>query len=27
VAVRRSDLRPIPLPPEIVEALAPYRGE
>jgi len=25
VAVRRSDLRPIPLPPEFVEALAPYR--
>jgi YbgC/YbaW family acyl-CoA thioester hydrolase len=26
VAVRRSDLRPIPLPPELVEALAPYRA-
>jgi acyl-CoA thioester hydrolase len=27
VAVRRSTLRPIPLPPEFVAALAPYRGE
>ena len=27
VAVRRSDLKPIPLPPEVVAALAPYRGE
>jgi YbgC/YbaW family acyl-CoA thioester hydrolase len=26
VAVRRSDLKPIPLPPEVVAALAPYRG-
>ncbi|MDP9121756.1 MAG: acyl-CoA thioesterase [Acidobacteriota bacterium] len=26
VAVSRSDLRPIPLPPELVEALAPYRA-
>jgi YbgC/YbaW family acyl-CoA thioester hydrolase len=26
VAVRRSDLRPIPLPPELVTALAPYRS-
>jgi acyl-CoA thioesterase FadM len=26
VAVRRGDLRPIPLPPEIVSALAPYRA-
>ena len=24
VAVRRSDLRPIPLPPELIEALGPY---
>jgi acyl-CoA thioesterase FadM len=27
VAVARGDLRPIPLPPEFVEALAPYRAE
>jgi acyl-CoA thioester hydrolase len=27
VAVRRSDLRPIPLPPELVAAIAPYRAE
>lgn len=26
VAVARHDLRPIPLPPEVVAALAPYRG-
>ncbi|HEV2853919.1 MAG TPA: thioesterase family protein [Thermoanaerobaculia bacterium] len=26
VAVARRDLRPIPLPPELVAALAPYRG-
>ncbi len=26
VAARRSDLRPIPLPPELVAALAPYRA-
>jgi acyl-CoA thioester hydrolase len=26
VAVSRRDLRPIPLPPELVAALAPYRG-
>lgn len=26
VAVRRSDLRPIPLPPDLVAALAPYRA-
>ena len=26
VAVSRRDLRPIPVPPELVEALAPYRG-
>jgi YbgC/YbaW family acyl-CoA thioester hydrolase len=26
VAVARRDLRPIPLPPEMVAALAPYRG-
>jgi acyl-CoA thioesterase FadM len=25
VAVARGDLRPIPLPPEFVAALAPYR--
>jgi YbgC/YbaW family acyl-CoA thioester hydrolase len=27
VAVRRGDLKPIPLPPKVVAALAPYRGE
>ncbi|HEX4964452.1 MAG TPA: thioesterase family protein [Thermoanaerobaculia bacterium] len=27
VAVGRSDLRPIPLPPELVAALAPYRAD
>jgi YbgC/YbaW family acyl-CoA thioester hydrolase len=27
VAVARHDLRPIPLPPELVAALAPYRSE
>lgn len=26
VAVARRDLRPIPLPPEVIAALAPYRG-
>jgi acyl-CoA thioester hydrolase len=26
VAVRRGDLKPVPLPPEVVEALGPYRG-
>lgn len=26
VAVARRDLRPIPLPPELIAALAPYRG-
>ncbi len=26
VATRRSDLRPIPLPTELVEALTPYRS-
>ena len=26
VAVSRRDLRPIPVPPELVAALAPYRG-
>ncbi len=27
VAVRRGDLKPIPLPPAVVEALGAYRGE
>lgn len=27
VAVRREDLKPIPLPPEVVAALGAYRGE
>jgi acyl-CoA thioester hydrolase len=27
VAVARRDLRPIPLPPELIAALAPYRSE
>ncbi len=27
VAVARRDLRPIPLPPELIAALAPYRGD
>ena len=27
VAVRRGDLKPVPLPPEVVAALGPYRGE
>ncbi|MFL6236973.1 MAG: acyl-CoA thioesterase [Thermoanaerobaculia bacterium] len=27
VAVRRADMKPVPLAPELVEALEPYRGE